>query len=377
VKNQNPVPIRILVAPLDWGLGHATRCIPLIRFFLENGCDVWIAAEDKAQQLLQQEFPDLTYIALKGYRIRYGGSKTGLIFNILQQIPGILQTIRYERRWLNKMVSLYTFDAVVSDNRFGLFHPSIPCVYMTHQLRIQVPGGAWVEGLLQRLHYRFIDRFTTCWVPDTALPPFLSGNLGHPIRLPLVPIHYLGILSRFEPTTELITHRLLVLISGPEPQRTRFEQQILRELDTFEGNVMMVRGLPGEQAVLPDGNRLTIVNHLPAAELSRVIAQSEWVIGRAGYSTVMDLIKLKKKGILIPTPGQTEQEYLGRYLRKEGLCYSVPQDGLSLKKALAEATDFPYRFPFSGAMDSYKQVAGEWLQSLKDQHTTIPSRHNG
>lgn len=370
MKKQPADPIRILFAPLDWGLGHATRCIPLIRFFLEKGCTVWIAAEGRTEKLLRQEFPDLSFIPLRGYRIRYAGSKTGLVFKMAAQIPTILYTIRYENQWLKKTVRRLSLDAVVSDNRFGLYHRSIPSIYITHQLSIQAPGGRAMESVLRRIHYHYINRFRSCWVPDAQNTPNLSGKLGHPVRLPAIPLHYLGPLSRFVPHPIPIDNELLILLSGPEPQRTLFEDRLLQQLATFDQKVIFVRGLPGETVQLPGFSQVRIVNHLPAEALNEVICRSNWVISRTGYTTVMDLVRLQKKSILVPTPGQTEQEYLGKYLRAEGLSCTVSQASFSLDRALDEARTFFYRFPDGQDAETYKQVAGEFLDALRGAQTS-------
>lgn len=365
MKKRLPGPIRILFAPLDWGLGHATRCIPLIRFFAEKGCTVWIAAEGRIEELLQQEFPDLSFIPLRGYRIRYAGTKTGLVFKIMRQIPGILQTIRYERQWLEQVLEQHHFDAVISDNRFGLSTPSVPCIYLTHQLSIQTPGGSLMEAWLRRLHYHYINRFQACWIPDAKTAPTLSGKLAHPKRLPHTPVTYLGPLSRFIPEPDApLTYELLILLSGPEPQRTLFEEHLLRELKTFDKKTLFVRGLPGDKKPLAGFNQVEIINHLPASALNQAICHSHRVIARTGYTTVMDLVRLEKKSILVPTPGQTEQEYLGKYLRSEGLAYTTSQRGFSLSRALEEAGHFRYRFPEGLNGEAYLQVAEDFLTEL-------------
>jgi uncharacterized protein (TIGR00661 family) len=361
VEKHKPAPTRILIAPLDWGLGHATRCIPLIRFLVRSGCDVWIASEGKTQQLLTEEFPSLTHISLRGYRIRYASTRIGLVGKIIGQIPRILQTIRYEKRWLRQAVQQYKLDAVVSDNRFGLSHRDIPCVYLTHQLRIKAP----LPFLVQRLHYRFINRFQVCWVPDFPGIPNLSGELGHPKRLPKTPVRYLGPLSRLVKKDVLPQFSLLVLLSGPEPQRTLFEKQILHQIGSLPGRVVLVRGLPGTDTALsyPVPDNVVTYNHVPAAMLSDLLAGAEWVVSRTGYTTVMDLVRLQKNSILVPTPGQTEQEYLGRYLRAEGMAYTTTQRGFSLLHAMEEASIFPYRFP--AYPEDFAAVAGPWLEEVR------------
>ena len=366
MQKQDPAPIRILIAPLDWGLGHATRCIPLIRFFLDSGCVVWIAAEGKTQQLLQQEFPTLDHVSLRGYRIRYASTRIGLVRKVTGQIPGILQTIRYEKSWLKQVVKDFALDAVVSDNRFGLHHPDIPCVYLTHQLRIKIPGGGPIEGLLQRLHYRFIQHYNACWVPDVAGKPNLSGDLGHPRRLPGVPLQYLGPLSRLVRKDIREQYSLLILLSGPEPQRTLFEEQILHQIQAIPGQIILVRGLPGAPPAddLAVPGKLVVYNHANAALLQELLAASAVVLSRTGYTTVMDMVRLRKRSILVPTPGQTEQEYLGTYLRSEGIAYTTPQAGFDLRRAMEGAAAFPYRFPVFEEED-FKVTAGAWLAHIR------------
>ena len=139
VKNAG-VP-RILVAPLDWGLGHATRCIPVIYELISQGAEVWIAGEGAPVVLLKNEFPNLHFLPLRGYRIRYANSRIGLLWTIIRQVPSILKSIKKENTWLRKVVEDYRFDAVISDNRYGLYHPSVPSVFITHQLQIKSPFG--------------------------------------------------------------------------------------------------------------------------------------------------------------------------------------------------------------------------------------------
>ncbi|MGZ5222172.1 MAG: glycosyltransferase, partial [Chitinophagaceae bacterium] len=149
--------LRILVAPLDWGLGHATRCIPVIYELLTRNVEVWLAGEGPQEILLKKEFPDLPFLYLRGYRVKYGKSGMGLISAIFRQVPQILSSIRQENNWLKDVANKYQFDAVISDNRYGLFHPEIPCVFITHQLSIKSPFGKWSEKILQKRNYRFIN----------------------------------------------------------------------------------------------------------------------------------------------------------------------------------------------------------------------------
>jgi hypothetical protein len=336
---------RILVAPLDWGLGHATRCIPLIRELMRQGADVWLAGKGAQETLLKAEFPGLPFLFLPGYDIRYARTRSGLIKNLFFQIPGILRIIKVENKWLKNKIAEHGFNAVISDNRYGLYHPTVRCVFITHQLQIKTPFGRLAARWLQKRNYRYINRFASCWVPDEDNHNDLSGELSHPFKRPEVPLHYAGIFSRFRKLDlpERKDH-LLFMISGPEPQRSLLEEKIIREIAHYHGTATIVRGLPGAHSLVPSTNMIRFYNHLPAEELNKEVASANWVIGRCGYSTIMDLAFMKKKSILIPTPGQTEQEYLGKYLHEKKIIYNVSQDEFSIQKSLQAAKDWPYNF---------------------------------
>ncbi len=341
---------RILVAPLDWGLGHATRCIPIIRELVAKQYDVWIAGEGPQEQLLKIEFPGLSFLGLPGYRIQYAKTARGLIWKMLQQGPKMRRAIQYEHRWLKKMIDNYHFDAVISDNRYGLFHPTVPSIFITHQLTIKSSAGKWTENILQKRNYNYIKKFTECWVPDREGENNLAGELSHPKIKPAIPLRYIDWLSRFEATNEkaapaFTQDHLLIILSGPEPQRSILEEKIITDISNYEGTATIVRGLPGSSSLIPSTNMIKFYNHLPAAVLHHEIQQAEFVISRSGYSTVMDMVALKKKTILIPTPGQTEQEYLGRYLLQRNIAVCIDQKDFTLNRALAVARDHQYEIP--------------------------------
>jgi UDP-N-acetylglucosamine transferase subunit ALG13 len=341
--DQNP---RILVAPLDWGLGHTTRCFPIITELLSQNCHIWVAVNATQKALFEQQFPTLNFLHLQGYEILYGRTRLGLLLKILFQIPRIKRRIKDENKWLEKEIETHNFNAVISDNRYGFYHSEIPCVFITHQLTIKSPLGKWSEQFLKKWNYRFIDQFTECWVPDVEDQGNLAGVLSHPDKKPAVPLRYIGWLSRFE-KLPIVTSKnnLLVLLSGPEPQRSILENKIIEELKNYNGLVTLVRGLPTASSFIPSMGNITFYNHLPSEELNKVIHESEFVISRCGYSTVMELILLKKKSILIPTPGQTEQEYLAKHLSRNQVAFCTSQNHFSLKSALDAAMNFDYKFP--------------------------------
>lgn len=334
---------KLLVAPLDWGLGHATRCIPVIKELLANGCEVWLAGEGQQEILLSKEFPGLNFLPLKGYRVSYASS--GMTLKMLAQVPKILTAIKSENKWLDEQVNKYGFDAVISDNRYGLYHKKIHSVFITHQLCIKSPLGKWSEPLLQQWNYKFINRFSECWVPDEAGENNLAGELSHPEILPSIPVKYIGPLSRFEKKTgDEIKNHLLIILSGPEPQRSLFEDRIVDEIAHYNGSATIVRGLPAANTILPSTNTIRVYNHLTADLLNDEMAKAEFIISRCGYSTVMDIAAMKKKSILVPTPGQTEQEYLARHLMKKQFAFCISQKEFSLIPAIEKANAFQYKF---------------------------------
>ena len=325
---------KVLVAPLDWGLGHATRCIPIIKILRDCNAEVLVGAEGSAALLLNREFPNIQILPLKGYRIKYAKSKAFFFFNILLQLPKIARAVTYEKKWLDKIIESEKIDIVISDNRLGLSNQKIPCYFITHQLHIK-SGFSFSDKIIQKINYSYINQFTACWVPDLENEDNYAGELSHPKILPQVPVKYVGLLSRFQKSDVQKKYKLAIVLSGPEPQRTIFENKILVQLKLIDDSVLLVRGLPDEKYPLKSlSQNITYYNHLHAEALSVAMQQSEIVLSRSGYSTIMDLIAIEQKAFLVPTPGQTEQEYLAQYLSEKGIFKMILQDELDLKNML-------------------------------------------
>lgn len=358
---------RILVAPLDWGLGHATRCIPIINELKKQNCDVWLAGEGAQKQLLTQEFPDLPFLDLPGYRVKYARTKRGFFWKMLLQSHKLSLSIRFENNWLKKAINDYRFDAVISDNRYGLYHTSVPAIFITHQLKIKSPVGKWSEGIVQKRNYRYINRFTECWVPDINDENSLGGELSNPVIKPATPVHYIGFLSRFIPDNNFVEKKnnLLVILSGPEPQRTILEEKIIKEISQYNGTATIVRGLPLSPTHIPYTNMIKVYNHLGSEALKTSIQEAELIICRSGYSSVMDLMVMQKKCIFIPTPGQTEQEYLGRYLMEKKKGINITQHEFTLNKALEKAQSFNFQLPELKSKATLAKRIEDFLLSLR------------
>ena len=222
INNLQKRKIRVLIAPLDWGLGHATRCLPIIYELLRKGCEVCVACNERQAHLMRTEVPDVQIMPLPGYNFRY--SKLGALNKLatIFQVPKILIAIKREHRWLRDVFKKESFDLIISDNRYGFYNQTAYSVFITHQLQIQVPGNKWLQRILEKWNYYFINRFNECWIPDFKVEPNLAGELSHPEVLPKIVVRYIGLLSRFE-NIVVSTRKpvdILILISGPEPQRT-------------------------------------------------------------------------------------------------------------------------------------------------------------
>lgn len=338
---------RVLLSPLDWGLGHTTRCIPIIRYLQQSGFEVVIAAETGSAQLLAAEFPGIEIKQLTGYRIRYN-KQLPLSISLPKQLPRIFQTIRAEHEWLKDLLKKEQFRFIISDNRPGFYNQTVRSVYITHQLLIKSGKGRFIDRLLQNIHAHYMKRFDEVWVPDMQGKQNLAGDLSHP-QVHFVQPAYIGLLSRFERISETTEKNdLLILLSGPEPQRSVLEQKMMEQLNEYHGSVLLVRGLPADgQTVLPVKENITVANHLPAHLLQAAIASSRQIICRSGYTTLMDLVKMKKKALLIPTPGQPEQEYLAAYMQQQQLFPYELQKNFNLKTALEKLEKFTPAFSFN------------------------------
>jgi UDP:flavonoid glycosyltransferase YjiC (YdhE family) len=358
--NQRP---RVLISPLDWGLGHTTRCLPIIKSLLANGADVVVACNEKQAHLLRSEIPELVLLPLKGYSLTYSRITRRMWWKIFWQIPKILTAINREKKWLKELLDEEKFDCIFSDNRYGFRHPNVYSIFITHQLRVSVPLSKWIERQLQKWNYALINKFDECWIPDLEMAPGLAGELSHPKQFPSIKTKYIGVLSRFANSTQKKSSnsRLLLLLSGPEPQRTILENELLLQLKTHQGDAVIARGLPGNTDSI-EVPGVTVFNHLPSGQLLKEIESADFIISRSGYSTVMDIVSLQKKSILIPTPGQTEQEYLAKFLMNHNLCVSFQQRNFNLEAALKTAAGFEYHFIDITKSNLLEEVIHETLQ---------------
>lgn len=357
----------VLVAPLNWGLGHATRCVPLIHALERMGSKVLLASDGAALQMLKAEFPHLPTFSLPSYNIRY--QTQSMVWNIARQMPRITYAIRAEQWATERLVREQGISGIISDNRYGCFSRRVPNVVLTHQIHLRVNNAAlqWAANQVLR---RALRKFDAVWVPDEAGDPNLSGELSHP-PLKGLDIKYLGLLSRFSPQPQSSTNsgqvsKIAVILSGPEPQRTVLEQILLEQAMVLPQKFVFVKGKPQFKEHSMVGENVELVSFLTSSELNELVQSCKWVISRAGYSSLMDLAAIgEKKALLIPTPGQTEQEYLGDTLARKGLFVCQKQSEIDLKKGLM---DLENKTGFaSKAFDTqqFEGVLEDWVDGLR------------
>ena len=323
---------RVLIAPLNWGLGHATRCVPLIEAFLKRNVEIILAGEGLVFDFLRHRYPFLHIINLPGQRITYQ-VRGSLILALAKSFPGFLRNIELEHHIIKDLIEKYRLGAIISDNRYGLWDENIPSFMITHQINVR-GKGLWRIGepFAHAGIRRFLNHFHEIWIPDFPQFPGLAGDLSHD-KSPRLKYRDVGPLSRFEHAAPIYEHPqndIMAIISGPEPQRTIFENILTR---TFEGTnlkTIILRGLPSHQESIVKINRITLYSHLQDDDFIEVLKNSRHLVCRSGYSSLMDLTQLERTALLVPTPGQPEQEYLARLSSHSGYFTTIPQNQFHL-----------------------------------------------
>ncbi len=355
----------VFIAMLNMGLGHATRTLPIIRYFQENDWNVFLGSSGRSLTFLTEEFPALPVIELPDYDLHYS-AKGVQISRLLTRLPALMKRISEENKITGRLVNAQNIRMIISDQRYGCYWGNIPSFFITHQVRFIAPRplrpfeflGAWFNGLYHRKYSGIIipDR----WQNGEGL---LSGRLSHPAS----GINYLycGILSSISPQQVDEDIDFFFSVSGPEPQRTVFERKLRLQIDLLPGKKVMALGKPESREIEKPHPDVTIYHHLSRPMMQKMMNRSRFLITRPGYSTVMELAELQKRALFIPTPGQTEQQYLAERLAEFGWFHWIPQVRLQLLKDISEAgnySGFPHRLKTS---DSLKIIDTLVKQTVK------------
>lgn len=296
---------RVLIAVLNWGLGHATRSERIIDEVLSGNCEVHIASSGKALSYLKSRFPFNSTHNLPDFEVRYNRKSAfpGLVKR------GIIQgrINKKQKSWTDGFIAEYGITHIISDNVYGVWSAEIPSALISHQLGLLSPV---FKTFINRRLASWINRFSQIWVPDLNGDDSIAGEMLHNKYIS-AELHFLGNCSRFTPsenTAKKIAY--LAILSGVEPQRSVLEEQILTVFSRLEGKKVLICGTEKRR----DENSLgtEIFGIADSSQIEKWILESELVICRSGYTSVTDLLKLNAKGLLIPTPGQPEQIYLAK-----------------------------------------------------------------
>lgn len=331
----------ILICPLEWGLGHTGRMIPVARELQTLNNNVFFGSGEEQLGFIRGELPGITCIKFPGFRIKYSRHLPQYII-ILLKSPALIYHIIREHNRLKKIIKDYSIDIVISDNRIGLWNSGIKSVFVTHQLRIPFPWPfrflEFTGVLINRL---IIKNYSYCFIPDLGGELNVSGKLSHGIKLP-DKVRYIGILSRFNERKITFSNpgseKCVVMLSGPEPQRTMLKQKLTEVLLSNGKPAVILEGQPGSKYESYTDRNILYHNHLQEEETIKLLVQSSSIIARSGYTTIMELISLGKSALLIPTPGQTEQEYLAGYLTQKGWFGSIKQKELDTNSGISVPT---------------------------------------
>lgn len=342
---------KILVAPLDWGLGHATRIVPIVEALQSEGHEVILVADKRPYDFLAERFPHLKIVRCAGYDITYP-ENGNLLLHMMKNSVGFYRAVEAEQHIATELADELGADVIISDNRLNFRADGRRNIYITHQLKIKAGVLSPVATAMHRKYYAVFDEV---WVPDNSGPNNISGVLGHEANCP-VPLIYLGPQTRFASMEKLDipSHgKIVVVLSGPEPQRTLFENIVVAELIRTGIKAIVLQGIPGNSAVSYPAPNIELVSHMNDEQMLRNIAGATVVISRSGYSTLCDLAQLNKRLIVVPTPGQTEQEYLADKHAADNLLVKADQSDFNLTDCLERVKSvLPFSVPIENNLEA-------------------------
>lgn len=347
---------KVLLCPLNWGLGHAARSIPIAREFQKQGYSVDFASDGAPLELLRKEFPTARFFELPGFRITY--PTNNIVINVGRKMIQFITALRAEHKVVREIVDQHKYDIVVSDNRFGCYSPDTYNIFITHQVNIMTSSGL-LDPAVNIFNHHYIRKYHQCWIPDYPNSPGLTGQLGHDHILPHA--RYIGPVSRFSRARRPERFRLAAVLSGPEPQRSLLEKQLRQQLSRFPFPTVLIGGVVSDDVPVQREENMTHYPFLTSQELNEVMLESHIIVCRGGYTTIMDLVALGKKAICIPTPGQTEQEYLTRLYEEKRYFLRQEQHDLDLASAL-ERIDAYTGIP----MDIEQELMEKAVSDLKE-----------
>jgi len=317
-------------------LGHAARCIPIIKHLISEGHMLSIAADDEALSLLKNTFgSQIKTYAFPQTKIKYGNTKFGTQIRLIKNAFSYFSYYKKEKKnTLSLLNKIEEVDLIISDNRYACYSNSIPSVIISHQINLKLPLLLRVFSFIPNYFIlKRIKRFNELWIPDVEdININLSGNLSHP-KSKKINLKYIGILSRFtKKTNEVKEKYILVILSGPEPQKSIFEKIVINKLKQLQGySIIIIGGIHKFET-----NTIKSIKLKNSMDIESYLEDAEIVISRAGYTSIMDYVRMGKKAIMIATPGQTEQEYLAKHLKNNPLFVFQKQNKIDLLQGLKD-----------------------------------------
>lgn len=336
------------------------RCVPLIQALESLGAEVLLASDGAALHLLRAEFPHLPTFELPSYRIRY--DTYNMVWNIARQLPRIVWAVRAEQAATEQLVAEHGIHGIISDNRYGCFSQQANSVMLTHQPTPRIPSFLlnWPAQMVLR---RALAKFDAVWVPDAPGEPNLSGQLSH--GEPAHPnTQFVGILTRMKSYLREREYDVAVVLSGPEPQRSVLENRLMEQAMSLPQDFIFIQGKPQTKQHYRVGENIEVVSYLTSKDLNDVLMASRIIVCRSGYSSIMDLAVLGKKAILVPTPGQTEQEYLAQILADQNLFLAQHQDKINLEEGIHKLGNTRGLAPGTFPTDVHKALLEKWLSEI-------------
>lgn len=338
---------RIFYKVLSWGIGHATRSLPIIRRLVGLRHDVIVSSSGRALQLLKLELgnscsfleiPDINSSFLRDYHYVL------LLPKAMTEIPKFFRSIRWEHEIAEKVVHEFRVDLVLTDNCYGAYSDKIPCYFLAHHLK---PFWFWKSQFFQQTNEKmisvFLNRFDKILVPDYPGSP-LSGLLSRNFKyIDERKVRYVGILSDYQRRHLQKDIDYLILISGHEPQRTSFQNILMKQLKDLSGKVVVCLGTPDKLGKYYSEGGLEVYGFLAKRERDNLMNRARFIISRPGYSTLMDIFETGlRSGLFIPTPNHTEQEYLAEIHQRSGNLWAVKQKRINLKDNVEKARELSF-----------------------------------
>lgn len=348
IENQHTK--NILICPLDWGIGHASRMIPIIKKLQAKGHAIFIACTKQQHSFFKNEITNYTWVPSACPSIKYSEKKLS-IFDLLRLIPIIFVGIRKDQKRIDTWVKKYNIQVVISDNRYGCYSQHAYSVIITHQVKIELPKKLkWAEKILHKQIKKMIYKFNRCWIPDIKEIPNFAGDLSLQFSLNGKSA-FIGLLSRFDENPVITpqpekTYEVMGIVSGPEPQRTIFAKLLLQQMKELQKPCLLVLGdFSKPTSTYQDGNVL-VYSSMNTNQLYQAFQSSKFIVARSGYSTIMDLISLRRTAILVPTPGQTEQEYLANYYNSRRMFVIADQNRFDLVESLSQLSVYSWMYHY-------------------------------